>query len=78
MYFIEKLKSYEDISEIELPPGMRQLAVAVLMQAVKDLNNRGLEDDARKFLAGGLWLHHWLSVAGIIDIRDKRGPMERA
>jgi len=31
IYFIEKLKSYEDIPEIELPSGMWQLTIAVLM-----------------------------------------------
>ena len=66
IYFIEKLKSYEDIPEIELPPGMRQLAVAILIQALKDAENGKFQEDAKQFLAnGGPWLHFWLAVAGI-------------
>jgi len=32
---------------------------------VNDLENREFENDARRFMAGGQWLHFWLAVAGI-------------
>ena len=68
MDFYENIGSAEDTPEIELLPGIQQLAVAVLLQAVRDLNNKKFADDAKQFLSGTQALRFWLAVAGIDDI----------
>ena len=68
MDFYENIGSAEDTPEIELLSGIQQLAIAVVLQAVNDLNNEVFKSDAKRFLDGSQALRFWLAVAGIDDI----------
>lgn len=55
----------EDL-ELELDPGLKALATAVILLAVWDVeSNNEYSVDAERFLNGSVELNFWLQIAGI-------------